>query len=307
MTTNFDEDKLFGVAENAYDNADYDTAFELFLFLANNGHFISQNNLANMYCGGIGTKKDNEKALYWYKKAAKNGDCCAVSNIGRYYVDLGNFRRAKFWFLKAIEMGDDGSTVDLAKIYLKGNRKADVKYAAKYLKIAIAYDAEELFDEAIKYYDKSDFNIAIKLFLFLAKNGDEISQNNLANMYHEGLGFEQDTKKALYWYKKAARRGYKWACANLGGYYMDLDNFKRAKFWLIKAIEAGDGESALDLAKIYLQNNRKINLQNAIKYLKIAASSKSVTPSLKINNSSEPIAPSYQEEANLLLLKINKQ
>ena len=38
---------------------------------AEKGLPIAQNDLAGMYFKGIGTQKNEEKAFYWYEKAAK--------------------------------------------------------------------------------------------------------------------------------------------------------------------------------------------------------------------------------------------
>ena len=41
---------------------------------ANRGDSIAQYNLAYMYENGEGIEKDIDQAIYWYKKAAEQGD-----------------------------------------------------------------------------------------------------------------------------------------------------------------------------------------------------------------------------------------
>lgn len=46
---------------------------------------------------------------------------------------------------------------------------------------------------------------AVKLWKTAANRGLPMAQNNLGNMYEEGLGVEKDCSTALFWYKKAAQ------------------------------------------------------------------------------------------------------
>jgi len=58
---------------------------------------------------------------------------------------------------------------------------------------------------------QKDPHKAIIFYKMAAKQGDEISLNNLANMYYRGLGVQQDYYKARRWYAQLARRGNEWA------------------------------------------------------------------------------------------------
>ncbi|MEE8575069.1 MAG: tetratricopeptide repeat protein [Thermodesulfobacteriota bacterium] len=130
------EPDLFTRASEAWDAGNLKEAFDLFHEAVKNGDSSSQLNLGYFYDEGIGVKKDIKKALYWYKKAARNGDPGAMSNIAIYYRSIGNIRRAKFWFLKGIDIcngGDDA--LEIAKIYLSRKGKANIKKAIYYLNL----------------------------------------------------------------------------------------------------------------------------------------------------------------------------
>lgn len=51
----------------------YHQAFVLFSPLAEQGNAQAQFNLALMYHGGLGVKRNEEEAVHWYRQAAANG------------------------------------------------------------------------------------------------------------------------------------------------------------------------------------------------------------------------------------------
>jgi TPR repeat protein len=67
MAQNFDD----GVV--AFIQGDSATALKIWEPLANNGDKEAQYHLGYMFQTGTGVIKDNQKALFWYNKAAKNG------------------------------------------------------------------------------------------------------------------------------------------------------------------------------------------------------------------------------------------
>ncbi|HHV6870517.1 tetratricopeptide repeat protein [Haemophilus influenzae] len=89
---------------------DYQTAFKLWLPLAEQGNASAQFNLGNMYRRGQGVKQDNFEAVKWYRKAAEQGNAKAQVLLGLAYL-LGkgvqfNKSLAKEWFGKACDNGN---------------------------------------------------------------------------------------------------------------------------------------------------------------------------------------------------------
>ncbi len=65
---------LFARAIAAYDRGAHDAALRLFRRLAERGHAGAQYHLGLMYSAGQGTARDDVKAMYWFAKAAEQGD-----------------------------------------------------------------------------------------------------------------------------------------------------------------------------------------------------------------------------------------
>jgi TPR repeat protein len=111
---------LFDQASLAWEDGEIRKAFELFHEAANQGDKNSQLNLGYCYDEGVGTKKNQRKAMYWYKKAAQKGDLAAYTNIAIYYSSIGNFNQAKRWYLDALKRGCKDAALGLAKLGLEG-------------------------------------------------------------------------------------------------------------------------------------------------------------------------------------------
>jgi TPR repeat protein len=95
----------------------------------------AQVNAGYMYDNGIGTRRNKQAALYWYRRAYRRGESSAAHNIGTVWRDDGNFSRALYWFERALQMtgGDDGeANFEIAKLHL-GNGQ-DPSKAASYLR-----------------------------------------------------------------------------------------------------------------------------------------------------------------------------
>ncbi|WP_118812903.1 tetratricopeptide repeat protein [Haemophilus haemolyticus] len=102
-------EQQFQQAVESYDKRDYQTAFKLWLPLAEQGLAEAQSNLGLMYEFGQGIKQDNAEAVKWFRKAAEQGYSMAQFNLGvNYYKGEGvkrNPSKAKEWFRKACENG----------------------------------------------------------------------------------------------------------------------------------------------------------------------------------------------------------
>ncbi|AXP40313.1 sel1 repeat family protein [Haemophilus influenzae] len=95
----------------AYEQSNYQTAFKLWLPLAEQGDAQAQGGLGMMYERGLGVKQDDFEAVNWYRKAAEQGDADAQAILGFLYL-LGergvqvNKSLAKEWFGKACDNGN---------------------------------------------------------------------------------------------------------------------------------------------------------------------------------------------------------
>ena len=125
-------------------------------------------------------------------------------------------------------------------------------------------DLDRLFERADKQQEEGKLKSAFCLFLTCAKAGDAGCQNNLGNFYRDGIGVKRNRARALYWYRRAYRRGLRGAASNIGVLFRDEKNLKRALAWFERA---RDGDASLAIAKMYLQENEPTK---AMHYLKQA-------------------------------------
>lgn len=90
----------------AYDQERFDTAFALWLPLAEQGHVAAQFNLGVLFEKGLGVGQDYVEAARWYMKAAEQGDEEAQYNVALLYekgtglsLDLD---KARYWYDKVL-------------------------------------------------------------------------------------------------------------------------------------------------------------------------------------------------------------
>jgi TPR repeat protein len=96
-------------AISAYHADNYLTARRIFKKIANDGHPVAQRYLAEMYDKGQGGAKDYNKAIEWYKKAAKRNDVKAQFLLGVKYINGHGVevdeKLAYVWFAIAFNNG----------------------------------------------------------------------------------------------------------------------------------------------------------------------------------------------------------
>ena len=146
---------------------------------------------------------------------------------------------------------------------------------AKESSIAQKARLDDLFVRAAKEADKGNLRAAFRLFLAAARAGDTSCQINLGNFYDEGKGVRRDPAAAMYWYKRAYRRGEASAAHNIGVMYRNEEKHTRAVQWFRKSVRLGNSESNLDIAKYFLDVLH--DRAKAIPYLKKVRRSKWVT------------------------------
>ena len=141
----------FGDGLDAYNAGDHKTALQEWLALAEQGDFRAQYNAGWMNAYGIGTLKDYEQAVNWYRKSADQGFVHAQFNLGNMYLRGDGVEKdgnlAFSWFIKAAEQGDAASQYNLGRMYIMGKgviaNMSEAKYWIK------------------KAYENNDKNIAI--------------------------------------------------------------------------------------------------------------------------------------------------
>ena len=88
----------------------YAEAFKWYKQAAERGNAVAQNNLAEMYCFGIGIERNYGEGVRWFKKAAEQGDSRGQYNLAScYHYGWGvckDDKKAMYWLSQATEKGD---------------------------------------------------------------------------------------------------------------------------------------------------------------------------------------------------------
>lgn len=113
-------------------------------------------------------------------------------------------------------------------------------------------DNEEIFLEANSAYEKGNFQRAFILFKKLADANNADAMSRIAVMYFDGEGVKRDFDKSIKWDKKALEAGSYVSYCNLAITYRCMGDILNAKTYFEKAIEIGDHDAALELAKLYM-------------------------------------------------------
>lgn len=100
---------------------DDEKAFYYFSKAANQGDALAQNELAYMYAVGKGTQRNEAKALKWYQQAAEQGLTSAQFNLGLMYVRGMGTAPDKTVGMQWIQKSADHGFVP-AREYLQGQR-----------------------------------------------------------------------------------------------------------------------------------------------------------------------------------------
>ncbi|WP_240339411.1 tetratricopeptide repeat protein [Marinobacter sp. BW6] len=108
-----------------YKMGQYESAFEQYLELAEEGSRQGMLNVANMYAQGQGVEKSQEKAFQWYLRAAETGDSISMVEVAMAYeAGLGTVTdkgEAIFWYRRAAEAGNSDARWWLGKrLYDRG-------------------------------------------------------------------------------------------------------------------------------------------------------------------------------------------
>ncbi|HBB8540887.1 TPA: sel1 repeat family protein, partial [Escherichia coli] len=137
----------------------------------------AQYHTARLYSESESIPQDQEKALYWFTKAAKNGADGAgdaMYELGKYYLtnndDPENNAEAIQWLTGAAQRGRIEAIFLLAEMYLYGTKD-------------IAKDE----NHALHWYEKA------------TRLGSTEAQHQTAAMYAQGTGTKIDNKQAWMW------------------------------------------------------------------------------------------------------------
>jgi TPR repeat protein len=97
------------------DEKSFDEAAIFYLMAAKMGNASAQSNLGNLLDDKVSLPRPDE-AVYWYKKAVKNGNSVGAWNLAMHYRNLGDDIQGLRWLQIAARMGDENAQFLLSRL-----------------------------------------------------------------------------------------------------------------------------------------------------------------------------------------------
>ena len=190
----YSTDKL-GEKNEEMSIAKYTRALQGFLQIEPNSKKLKpyvQYRIGKMFCYGLGTEQDYEKAFEWFERSAKQKNKFAQFSLANlYYYGNGiekDLSQAFLWYQRASSQGQPYAAYSIAQMYRYG------EYVTK--------DN----DTAQRYYKQS-------LSEFLKIENDDMANDDLfyklGQMFKLGLGTDSDVTKAIEYFRRSAEMNNK--------------------------------------------------------------------------------------------------
>ena len=190
----YSTDKL-GERNEEMSVAKYTRALQGFLRIEPNSKKLKpyvQYRIGKMFCYGLGTEQDYQKAFEWFERSAKQKNKFAQFSLANlYYYGSGrqkDLSQAFLWYQRASSQGQPYAAYSIAQMYRYG------EYVTK--------DN----DTAQRYYKQA-------LSGFLKIESDDMANDDLfyklGQMFNLGLGTDSDVTKAIKYFKRSAEMNNK--------------------------------------------------------------------------------------------------
>ncbi len=224
---------------------DLERAATLFRRTGEAGLAMGQHNLALAYYAGKGLLKDNEQAHFWWERAARQGHTQAQFNLGALLWNGDGVpkdsNQAIKWFRQASDAGHIQARAFLDTIFDQTDFDLNTESADKSDVTEIDPTLTNTLAEAGKAYAQQDFANAFNLWLKAAERGSADAQYQIARLYQQGRGIEQNTKKAFEYIQQSANNGQSQAQYELAQHYLQGNlvdkNETLALYWMQSAAD----------------------------------------------------------------------
>jgi TPR repeat protein len=237
----YSTDKL-GERNEEMSIAKYTQALQGFLQIEPNSKKLKpyvQYRIGKMFCYGLGTEQDYEKAFEWFERSAKQKNKFAQFSLANlYYYGNGvekDFSQAFLWYQRAASQGQPYAAYSIAQMYRYG------EYVTK--------DN----DTAQRYYQQA-------LSGFLKIESDDMANDDLfyklGQMFKLGLGTDSDVTKAIEYFRRSAEMNnknglFEYGKALLIGEHIPQDTDSAVKL-LEKAVKLKNSNAKRFLALEYI-------------------------------------------------------
>ena len=203
----YSTDKL-GEKSEEISIAKYTQALQGFLQIEPNSKKIKpyvQYRIGKMFCYGLGTEQDYEKAFEWFERSAKQKNKFAQFSLANlYYYGNGvekDLSQAFLWYQKSSAQGQPYASYAVAQMYSKGEYVSQGgETAQRYYKAALSGFLE------LESMEQADDNLYYKLgFMFKKGLGTDIDMDRAIDYFKRSA--EMNNKNGLYEYGKALLLG----------------------------------------------------------------------------------------------------
>ena len=253
--------------------AKYTRALQGFLQIEPNSKKLKpyvQYRIGKMFCYGLGTEQDYEKAFEWFERSAKQKNKFAQFSLANlYYYGSGvekDLSQAFLWYQRSSSQGQPYAAYSIAQMYRYG------EYVTK--------DN----DTAQRYYKQA-------LSGFLKIESDDMANDDLfyklGQMFKLGLGTDSDVTKAIEYFKRSAEMNnkngfFEYGKALLTGEHIPQDTDSAVKL-LEKAVKLKNINSKRFLALEYISGEHlEQDIEKGIALLTECADSGDVIASYRL-------------------------
>ena len=253
--------------------AKYTQALQGFLQIEPNSKKLKpyvQYRIGKMFCYGLGTEQDYEKAFEWFERSAKQKNKFAQFSLANlYYYGSGvekDLSQAFLWYQRSSSQGQPYAAYSIAQMYRYG------EYVTK--------DN----DTAQRYYKQA-------LSGFLKIESDDMANDDffykLGQMFKLGLGTNSDVTKAIEYFKRSAEMNnknglFEYGKALLIGEHIPQDTDSAVKL-LEKAVKLKNINSKRFLALEYISGEHlEQDIEKGIALLTECADSGDVIASYRL-------------------------
>ena len=253
--------------------AKYTRALQGFLQIEPNSKKLKpyvQYRIGKMFCYGLGTEQDYEKAFEWFERSAKQKNKFAQFSLANlYYYGSGvekDLSQAFLWYQRSSSQGQPYAAYSIAQMYRYG------EYVTK--------DN----DTAQRYYKQA-------LSGFLKIESDDMANDDffykLGQMFKLGLGTNSDVTKAIEYFKRSAEMNnknglFEYGKALLIGEHIPQDTDSALKI-LEKAVKLKNSNAKRFLALEYISGEHlEQDIEKGIALLTECADSGDVIASYRL-------------------------
>ena len=295
----YSTDKL-GEKSEEISIAKYTQALQGFLQIEPNSKKLKpyvQYRIGKMFCYGLGTEQNYQKAFEWFERSAKQKNKFAQFSLANlYYYGSGiekDLSQAFLWYQRSSSQGQPYAAYSIAQMYRYGEYVTkDNDTAQRYYKQALSgflkIESDDMANDDLFYKLGQMFNLGLgtdsdvtKAIEYFRRSAEMNNKNGLFE-YGKALligeHIPQNTDSAVKLLEKAvklknsnAKRFL--ALEYISGEHLEQD-FEKGIALLTECADSGDVIASYRLGKIYLQGEiMPQNLDKAEKYLLLAEDS----------------------------------